>query len=96
MREAASISRPSAAFMAMRASHSTCLPALSAATVISRCVYGQVPMQMASTSLASTTCRQSSCTRAMPNSLATRSPDSFDRLATAVSSTPGCALSLGM
>ena len=37
-REASSMRRPSAAFMAMRASHSTCLPAPSAAMVISQCM----------------------------------------------------------
>src|SRR6266508_514678 len=52
-------------------------------------------MQMASTSGARTTSRQSSWTRAMPNSFATRSPDSFERLATATSSTPGWVRSLG-
>ena len=87
--------RPSAAFMAMRASQSTCLPASSAARVISQCVYGHVPMQIASMSLAWTISRQSPWTRAIPNSLATRSPDSFERFATATSSTPGWALRLG-
>src|SRR3990172_3870922 len=52
-------------------------------------------MQTASTSGARTTSRQSSWTRAMPNSFATRSPDSLERLATAASSTPGWARSLG-
>ena len=87
--------RPSAAFMAMRASHSTCLPASRAARVISQCVYGHVPMHTASMSLASMISRQSPWTLPMPNSLATRSPDSLERLATAVSSTPGWALRLG-
>src|SRR5712692_2435726 len=53
-------------------------------------------MQIASMSLASTTFRQSPWTRPMPNSLATRSPDSLLRLATDTSSIPGCALSFGM
>src|SRR5882672_8806869 len=53
-------------------------------------------MQTASISLASTTFRQSPSTRPMPNSPATRSPDSLLRLATDTSSTPGCALSFGM
>src|SRR6266849_6233766 len=53
-------------------------------------------MQIASMSLASTTFRQSPSTRPMPNSPATRSPDSLLRLATDTSSTPGCALSFGM
>src|SRR6266478_10089225 len=53
-------------------------------------------MQTASMSLASTTFRQSPSTRPMPNSPATRSPDSLLRLATDTSSTPGCALSFGM
>src|SRR5207249_4133770 len=44
-------------------------------------------MQTASTSGARTTSRQSASTRRMPNSLATRSPDSRERLATATSST---------
>src|SRR3990170_232017 len=52
-------------------------------------------MQTASTSGARTTSRQSSWTRATPNSFATRSPDSLERLATATSSTPGWARSLG-
>ena len=53
-------------------------------------------MQIASTSFAVITARQSVSTRAIPNSLATFSPDSVERLATATSSTPGCALSFGM
>ena len=53
-------------------------------------------MHTASTSLASTTSRQSPWARAMPNSLATRSLDSRLRLATDTSSMPGWALSLGM
>ena len=88
--------RPSAAFIAMRASQSTGLPAASAASVISQCVYGQVPMHTASTSGARTTSCQSPSTRRMPNSLATRSPDSRERLATATSSMPGCLPRPGM
>ena len=38
LREASSMRRPSVAFMAMRASQSTCLPAPSAAVVISQCM----------------------------------------------------------
>src|SRR5712692_4403438 len=53
-------------------------------------------MQTASTSGARTTSRQSACTRATPNSRATRSPDSLVRLATATSSTPGSSLNPGM
>src|SRR5229473_2424775 len=53
-------------------------------------------MQTASMSLAPTTSRQSPWTRPMPNSPATRSPDSLLRLATDTSSTPGWALSFGM
>src|SRR5687767_11289261 len=82
--------------MAMRASHSTCLPASSAAIVISACVYGHVPMQIASTFLSAITSRQSKDTRGMPNSFATRSLDSFDRLATVTSSTPCCFTMSGM
>jgi hypothetical protein len=52
-------------------------------------------MHTASMSGALTISCQSACTRPMPNSRATRSPDSFDRFATATSSTPGWALSLG-
>ena len=37
-RAASSMRRPSAAFMAIRASHRTCLPAARAASVISQCV----------------------------------------------------------
>ena len=40
----------SAALRAIRASVNTCLPASSAAQVISQCRFGQVPMQTASTS----------------------------------------------
>ena len=50
-RDAASIACASFAFIAIRASHSTCLPASSAAIVICACMYGQVPMQTASTVL---------------------------------------------
>ncbi len=57
--------------------------------VISQCVYGHVPMHTASTSGDFTTSRQSPWTRPMPNSFATRSPDSTVRFATATSSTPG-------
>src|SRR2546425_834328 len=53
-------------------------------------------MQTASTSGARTTSRQSASTRRMPNSLATRSPDSRERLATATNSTPGCFCKPGM
>ena len=45
--DAASISRASTEFMAIRASQSTCLSFSSAATVSVLCRYGQVPMQMA-------------------------------------------------
>src|SRR6266850_210426 len=53
-------------------------------------------MHTASTSGARTTSRQSASTRRMPNSLATRSPDSRERLATATNSTPGCFRKPGM
>ena len=94
--EASSIFRPSARFMAIRASHSTCLPCSSAAMAISQCVYGHVPMHTASTSGDFTTSRQSPCTRLIPNSLATRSPDSTLRFATDTSSTPESVWKPGM
>src|SRR5687767_11209364 len=53
-------------------------------------------MQIASTFLSAITSRQSAATRWMPNSLATFSLDSFDRLATVTSSTPGCFAIRGM
>ena len=43
----------SAAFIAMRASVSTCLSLSSAASTMMRCMYGHVPMQIASESGAS-------------------------------------------
>ena len=95
-RAPSSMRRASATFMAMRASHSTCLPASRAARVISQWRLGHVPMQIASVSLARTSSCQESYTRGMPNSRATRSDDSRLRLATLTISTPGMALSPGM
>src|SRR5262245_301831 len=95
-RAASSIRRPSATFMAMRASQRTCLPASRAASVISQWRLGHVPMQMASVSLARTRSGHESYTREMPNSRATRSDDSRLRLATLTMSIPGMALSPGM
>ena len=89
--------RPSVAFMAMRASHITCLPAASAAVVSSACMYGHVPMHTASTSLASH--------HLAPVAVGARDAELLGhalarflrlRLATDTSSMPGWALSLGM
>src|SRR3712207_3649779 len=75
----------------MRAWQNTCLPCSSAATVISRCMYGCVPIQTASTSFDSTTSRQSRAVRSIPNSCAARSDDSVLLFATTLNSTPGTA-----
>ena len=58
--DASSISWASAAFIAILASVRTCLPASSEAITIALCMYGQVPMQMASVSSASISSCQSS------------------------------------
>ena len=84
------------AFIAIRASQSTCLPSSRAAMVTGACRYGHVPMHTASMPSSSTISRQWSATRGMPNSLAARCPDSRERLATATTSTPGCFCSPGM
>ena len=73
-RDASSISRACAASIAMRASVCTCLLLSSAASTISRCIYGHVPMQMASVSSASMSSTQSSYTSDKPYLSAMRCP----------------------
>ena len=61
-----------------------------------RCVYGHVPMQMASVSSAWTRSTQLSYTTGMPNSSATRWLDSLLRLHTLTNSTLGIFWKPGM
>ena len=55
---ALSMRSASLAFIAMRASVRTCLPASNAANVTGQCRYGQVPMTMALVSGSATACSQ--------------------------------------
>jgi hypothetical protein len=59
-------------------------------------MYGQVPIQTASTFGSATTLRQSAAARAMPNSFATFSEEARLRLHTTDSSTPSMARKPGM
>ena len=79
----------------MRASHMTCLPACSAAQVISQCMYGHVPITTASMSSAAISSRQSSYTCGIVMASATRCEDSRLRLQTLTTSTPSMARSPG-
>ena len=94
--EAVSIARASAAFIAMRASQSTCLPASSERIERSLCMYGQVPIEIASMLGSLKRSSASVVTRSMPNSSATAWPLSIERLQTATSSTPSIAWKPGM
>ena len=94
--EAASMSRASLAFMPMRASQRTCLPASRAATVRSRCMYGQVPMQTASMSSAARRVAVSGSTRGMPYASAMARPLASLRLQTETSSTSPVSWKPGM
>ena len=59
-RAASRIRMASVRFIAMRASHRTCLPMSNALTVMRSCMFGQVPITTASMWLTETRARQSS------------------------------------
>ena len=82
------MSRASCPVFAMRAWHSTCLPASRVASVRVRCIYGHVPIRTASTPSSSSNSSQPPYGLGISNSSVTRWLDSRLRFATATISHP--------